>query len=197
MSLDWYGRECVLVTPRSAQGRATHLLLIDDPRSACSVSVPGSMLCFLQVSSMSLAASVWLFLHRDHSADDIAAVHVNPHLEVRVGPLLRAAQLGMSQLTARSAATRRARVSQHRRNAGRSRARRSRPPRRGSGASCGPSRAWPLGAEWRGAHLSGGRSTKRGSCRSASTSLRSRCDSARPPDRRRAGWLHRDVDERR
>ena len=38
LSLETYGRECVFVTPRSARSSATDLLVIELPRSACSVS---------------------------------------------------------------------------------------------------------------------------------------------------------------
>jgi hypothetical protein len=38
LSLETWGREWVLVTPRSARSRATDLLVIELPRSACSVS---------------------------------------------------------------------------------------------------------------------------------------------------------------
>lgn len=60
LSFETWGRECVLVTPRSESSRATDLLLIELPRSACSVSCEGSMPSRRQVSAMSFLARVAL-----------------------------------------------------------------------------------------------------------------------------------------
>ena len=46
------GRLWVLVTPRSASKRATGLEVIDDPRSACRVSVPWAIPCRSQVCAI-------------------------------------------------------------------------------------------------------------------------------------------------
>ena len=58
LSLETYGREWVLVTPRSASSWAMTLDFIEEPRSACSVSWPSAIDCFRQVSVMSCWASV-------------------------------------------------------------------------------------------------------------------------------------------
>lgn len=42
------GRECVLVTPRSAMSKATGLDFIDEPRSTWVVNWPGMMSCLRQ-----------------------------------------------------------------------------------------------------------------------------------------------------
>ena len=57
------GRLCVFVTPRSASKRATGLDLIEVPRSVWSVSCPGWMCCFLQLSSISRLANSALSIH--------------------------------------------------------------------------------------------------------------------------------------
>ena len=54
----------------------------------------GGMLCFSQVSSMSLLGQFGAFARRHHPADDVAAEDVEDDVEVEVGPLGRAAQLG-------------------------------------------------------------------------------------------------------
>src|SRR2546422_4230991 len=48
LSSETWGRECVLVTPRSAINNATGLDLIDEPRSAWMVNWPGAMSCLRQ-----------------------------------------------------------------------------------------------------------------------------------------------------
>src|SRR5215210_5993452 len=57
LSLETCGREWVLVTPRSASRNATGLEVIEDPRSACTVRVPGRICCLAVVSASSRSAS--------------------------------------------------------------------------------------------------------------------------------------------
>src|SRR5450756_1868387 len=57
LSVEVYGRLCVLVIPRSVRRSATGLLFMEEPLSACRVSIPGSIPCLSHVSSMSLLAS--------------------------------------------------------------------------------------------------------------------------------------------
>jgi len=52
LSSETWGREWLLVTPRSAIRKATGFEVMGEPRSACRVSWPGSMLWRLQVSSI-------------------------------------------------------------------------------------------------------------------------------------------------
>ena len=52
------------------------------------------MICFSQVSSMSLLASVGAFAGRDHPADHVAAEDVENDVEVKIGPLGGTAQFG-------------------------------------------------------------------------------------------------------
>ena len=85
---------CVFVTPRSASKKATGLDLIEVPRSACSVSWPGWMHCFLQLSSINHLASSSTPAHRDHATGDVAAEDIEKHVEVEVRPLRRTQQLG-------------------------------------------------------------------------------------------------------
>src|SRR5437016_7462686 len=57
LSFETWGREWVLVTPRSASSNATGLDVIDEPRSAWRVRAPGAMPWRAQVSAMSFCAS--------------------------------------------------------------------------------------------------------------------------------------------
>jgi hypothetical protein len=63
LSLQRWGREWVLVSSRSASRNATGLEVIDEPRSACTVRVPGRI-CWVAVVSASsrsagAACSAW------------------------------------------------------------------------------------------------------------------------------------------
>ena len=62
-------------------------------RHGC-VSWPGPMSCRAQVSAMSRSASAAALAMRHHPADDVAAEDVEHHVEVVVGPLRRAQELG-------------------------------------------------------------------------------------------------------
>jgi hypothetical protein len=55
--LETWGREWVLVTPRSASRNATGLEVIEVPRSACTVRVPGVICCLAQVAASSRSAN--------------------------------------------------------------------------------------------------------------------------------------------
>jgi hypothetical protein len=57
LSLEVYGRLCVLVTPRSASRNATGLARIGPPRSAFSVRIFGMMCYRSAVGSISALAS--------------------------------------------------------------------------------------------------------------------------------------------
>src|SRR5258708_5048549 len=57
LSLETYGREWLLVMPRSASKNATGLDVIEEPRSAWSVNVCGSTCCLAAVSPMKSCAS--------------------------------------------------------------------------------------------------------------------------------------------
>src|SRR6266704_3202229 len=94
LSSETCGRLCVLVTPRSASRKATGLELIDVPRSACSVSCPGRMFCFAQLSAISRLGQLRAFAHGHHPAGDVAAEDIEDHVEIKVGPLGGPQQLG-------------------------------------------------------------------------------------------------------
>src|SRR5439155_19388704 len=57
LSFETCGREWVLVTPRSASSNATGFEVIAAPRSACTVSCPGAILCRSQLSAISFSAN--------------------------------------------------------------------------------------------------------------------------------------------
>jgi hypothetical protein len=57
LSVDVYGRECVLVTPKSESKKATGLERIALPRSAWIVSWWRAICCFESVSAISRSAS--------------------------------------------------------------------------------------------------------------------------------------------
>src|SRR5450756_532412 len=57
LSFEVYGRLWVLVTPRSVRRSATGFDFMEEPLSACRVSMYGSIPCLSHVSSMSLLAS--------------------------------------------------------------------------------------------------------------------------------------------
>ena len=94
LSLEVCGRESDLVTPRSASSRATGLLVIEGPRSECMVSWSGSIPCRRQVSAIRLLGQRGALPRGQHPAGHIAAVDVQEDVEVEVGPLHRAEQLG-------------------------------------------------------------------------------------------------------
>jgi hypothetical protein len=60
LSFETWGRRWVFTTPRSAKSKATGLLVMDVPRSAWSVSCPGSIPCFSHVSPMRRSAKAAL-----------------------------------------------------------------------------------------------------------------------------------------
>ena len=94
LSLETCGRLCDLVTPRSASRNATGLEVIEEPRSAWMVSWSRPMPCLAQVSAISSSARAADLAGGDHPADHVAAEDVEDHVQVEVGPLRRAAQLG-------------------------------------------------------------------------------------------------------
>src|SRR3982074_1549174 len=55
LSLETCGRECDFVTPRSARNKATGFDVIDDPRSAWMVSVPGTISWFSHVFAINVS----------------------------------------------------------------------------------------------------------------------------------------------
>ena len=81
LSLEQRGRECDLVTPRSASSIATGLEAIEVPRSACMVSWSRSTCCLAMVSASSRSASAALSrsapVLRDHvlRRDRLACEH--------------------------------------------------------------------------------------------------------------------------
>src|SRR5207245_9394689 len=94
LSSETCGRLWVFVIPKSASRKATGLELIDVPRSACSVSCPGRMFCFAQLSSISRLASSAPSRMATIQPGDVAAEHIEDHVEIEVRPLRRAQQLG-------------------------------------------------------------------------------------------------------
>src|SRR6187397_2130585 len=56
LSFETWGREWVLVTPRSASRNATGLEVIDDPRSAWRVNCPAGTACLTIVSAIRRSA---------------------------------------------------------------------------------------------------------------------------------------------
>src|SRR6188768_1859006 len=52
LSLETWGREWVLVTPRSASRKATGCEVIEDPRSAGSVTWPAGIACLATASAI-------------------------------------------------------------------------------------------------------------------------------------------------
>src|SRR5674536_334881 len=56
LSLEVWGREWVLSTPRSTRRNSTGLDFMEGPRSACNVSRPSPIPCFSHVSEMSFFA---------------------------------------------------------------------------------------------------------------------------------------------
>ena len=97
MSLEVYGRLCVLVMPRSASKNATGLERFGPPRSACKVRILGVIFCcsggLLDQRLGELSGLAVL----DGPADDVAAEHVENDVEVVLRPLRRALQLVTSQ----------------------------------------------------------------------------------------------------
>ena len=89
LSLEQCGREWLLVTPRSASSSATVLEAMDVPRSAWIVSWSAATLCLRMVSAMKCSASSCGLTRGQQPAWDIAAVDVDDHVEVVVGPFLR------------------------------------------------------------------------------------------------------------
>src|SRR5262245_52117302 len=74
---------------------ATVLDFIEEPRSACRVRVPSSMLWFLAVCWMSfLGCQLGGLARGDHPADDVAAVDVDDRVERVPDALVRTAELG-------------------------------------------------------------------------------------------------------
>ncbi len=80
--------------PRSASSSATVLQVMAAPRSAWRVSWPGSMPCLRQVSRDQPLGEAGVLALGDHPADHVAAEDVEDHVEVEVGPLGRAHELG-------------------------------------------------------------------------------------------------------
>ena len=87
LSLETCGREWVLVTPRSASSNATDLLVIELPRSACSVSCSAFDALATARLLDQLARQRRTLLVRHHPADHVAAENVEDHVQVEVRPL--------------------------------------------------------------------------------------------------------------
>ena len=82
-----------MVTPRSARRKATDLLRIELPRSACTVSWSGSMSCLRQLSAMRALRERGTFSVSQHPANHVAGEDVEDDVEVVVGPLDGATKL--------------------------------------------------------------------------------------------------------
>ena len=82
------------MTPRSASRNATGLVRIELPRSACTVSWPGAICCCSEAWAISALASCRVLAVLDGPADDVAAEHVEDHVQVEAGPLRRPLELG-------------------------------------------------------------------------------------------------------
>ena len=89
-----WGRLWDLVTPRSASRWATGLAIIGDPRSEWMVSWLGSTPCFSIVSAIRASAGSARSARASIQPGDVAAVDVDDRVEVEVGPLRRAEELG-------------------------------------------------------------------------------------------------------
>lgn len=78
LSLLTWGREWVLVTPRSASISATGLEVIEVPRSACIVSCPRPIACFFKLASIRPAlariAQPVLLVNGKHDVEDFMRV---------------------------------------------------------------------------------------------------------------------------
>src|SRR5580692_1567442 len=94
LSLETWGREWDWVMPRSASSRATDLEVIEEPRSAWMLSWPRVMPCFAQVAAMSFSAKAADSRVATIQPTNVAAVDVQDHVQVVVGPFRRAVQLG-------------------------------------------------------------------------------------------------------
>ena len=88
------GRLWDWVTPRSASSSATGLDVIEEPRSAWMVSWPRLMPCLRAGRGDQLLGQDGGLAGGDHPADGIPAEDVEDHVQVVVGPLRRAVQLG-------------------------------------------------------------------------------------------------------
>src|SRR4030095_5593887 len=94
LSLDMCGREWLLVTPRSARSWATSLEAIEVPRSAWMASWSRPMPCLARGSAMSRSARAADSGVGDHPPDRVTTEDVQDRVQVEVGPLGRAEQLG-------------------------------------------------------------------------------------------------------
>ncbi len=94
LSFETCGRECVLVTPRSASSNATDLLVIGAAAVGVERELPGLDALAAARLVDELAGEGRALLVRDHPADDVAAEDVEDDVQVEVGPLLRPEQLG-------------------------------------------------------------------------------------------------------
>ncbi len=83
----------VLVTPRSARRKTTGFDVMDEPRSAWTVSVPGSIASLAHFADEPFGEG-GSFGMSDHPADDVSAEDIEDDVRVEVGPFGRAAELG-------------------------------------------------------------------------------------------------------
>jgi len=89
LSSETCGRLWVFVTPRSAINSATGLEVIEVPRSAWMVRVPGTMPCFWHVSAIRRLANSAVSRGARHPAHHVSAEDVQDDVEVEIGPLGR------------------------------------------------------------------------------------------------------------
>src|SRR5437764_15005963 len=93
LSFEQWGREWLLVTPRSASSRATGLELIEGPRSAWMASWSRSTPCLRMLSASSRSARSAVSRVASIQPTTVAAEDVDDHVQVVVGPLPGAQQL--------------------------------------------------------------------------------------------------------
>ena len=94
LSSETCGRLWLLVMSRSTSSAATGLERMLAPRSACRVSMPGTMSCRADGLGDELLGEVGALALGDHPAHDVAAEDVQDHVEVEAGPLRRPLELG-------------------------------------------------------------------------------------------------------